>query len=65
METKVGFTSLLPGGMTQDAKAGRFRLLHAGSPEPVNGHGSGKGLGANYLMARLSTNVWKRLSLNA
>jgi hypothetical protein len=47
-ETKVGFTSLLPGGMTQDAKIGIIRILHANSPEPVIGFGAGKGTGTEY-----------------
>ncbi|MDD1687929.1 hypothetical protein [Methanoregula sp.] len=34
----IGFTSLLPGGMTSDATmTGACRLLRDNSPEPVNG----------------------------
>jgi hypothetical protein len=43
-DTKVDLASLFPGGMTQDAEPGVFRLLHASSPEPVIGHGGTKAM---------------------
>jgi len=49
---KVDLTSLLPGGMTQDAYAGLFRALHAGSPEPVIGYGGMKGIAGYYRAVR-------------
>lgn len=52
-ETKVGLTSLLPGGMTQDAMDGFFRSLHTGGPEPVIGFGAAKGIDAYYRAVRV------------
>lgn len=51
-ETKVGSTSLLPGGMTLDAGTGLFRFLHDSSPEPVIGFGAAKGLETYYRAVR-------------
>jgi hypothetical protein len=53
-EKKVGFASLLPGGMTLDAEPGNFRLLHDISPEPVNGPGGRKGIPALMAVYRKS-----------
>lgn len=52
-EMKVGFTSLLPGGMTLDAGTALIRFLHDSSPEPAIGFGAAKGLDAYYRAVRV------------
>jgi hypothetical protein len=40
----IGFTSLLPGGVTSAAQDRLVRSVHDGSPEPVNGQECSFGL---------------------
>jgi hypothetical protein len=47
-DPKVELTSLLPGGVTQDAESGSTRFRYTSSPEPVIGYGGMKGILAYY-----------------